>query len=486
MANGKWEFGVVSWHEPFTPVDQVTRLSSEYATPSTLTTPSLSLDSSISSDYTGAPFHLWGRLTGSNTVEGAPGYVGPSTNASYDGSIEDFVTYQTGADSGVANTAVKLGVKTSFHDFGIPYSTYAANDPVIFRTMPAGWNPTGTLEAKNIGVMPIGRHRESFSVWRDTNSSDDNAVNMTSENAYKYLNKYGVRLVSDGNSSDDNTRNIYKLTPVNSIDPHIRRYRVIWSYRMGKANAMTGTDNPTGRVTVTVEACDASGAALTTLQNETTGLDTSYTLFNKPSISSSDTDWTTAYALVSGNHSTDNTNTLNSVSNWIYRPNNDQFHGTPFTRMNRWKFFVRFRQGVNCFFDMDDLIVEHAHGTSQEGNGFYEVNDYPTAGSLSWSLRRGATAIKNQLANNTMKINQTSGDKTPKHIVSAQFNNVSRQTYDDFRTMEEWQKRNHMISFRPFHNGLPDVMCGYLTLSNFNNEMPDLDRVSFSMNFEEA
>jgi hypothetical protein len=49
-----------------------------------------------------------------------------------------------------------------------------------------------------------------------------------------------------------------------------------------------------------------------------------------------------------------------------------------------------------------------------------------------------------------------------------------------------WQDRGNLISLRPYHSGLPNVMQGVISVDNFSNQVWDLDRVTFSLKFEEA
>jgi len=311
---------------------------------------------------------------------------------------------------------------------------------------------------------------------------------IDSENAYKYQNKFGLRL-STGDSSSNTNRYIYRDTPINSMTNSIPRYRLAWNYRFGQYSE--GSSPVVGQMELNIKAemCDAAGTALTTLTNETSSglVSTSQDIMKKTAMSTTLKDWSFDYALIGGvgdgSYSTYN---RTSLTQWYFKDNSDNFKYSPYNRMNRLKIKIGAFRGINLFFDIDDVIVEHAGGTSQEKYGFYEIDDFPTQGSVNWAIRQGATSRRNITSNNIMKINQTFGDQPPKFQVNAQFNNVKRQTYDDMRVLEEWQKRNHMISLRTFNDGLPDVMVGFITLSSYSNELPDLNRVSFSFRFEEA
>ena len=154
-------------------------------------------------------------------------------------------------------------------------------------------------------------------------------------------------------------------------------------------------------------------------------------------------------------------------------------------RINRMEIQIALRAGINAAFDVDDLMIEHASGTSHEKNGYYEMPTWCEQGSLQWNYRQPATR-RTYTVNNTLKQAKTSGNLKPKHIISASFVNVPKQVFYDMRTLMGWQDRGNLISLRPYHSGLPNVMQGVISVDNFSNQVWDLDRVTFSLKFEEA
>jgi len=483
MANLKWELGAVSYYDSFEPVDRVTSLAADYSTPTQLQGNEITLSDSVA-NYRQAPFHIYESF---EDMPGSIGYIGPSTDATYEGAIEAFIVAGYNASTDVVQLyPTSSSANLNFHAVGTPFSAYKSGDPVIFKTVPPGWAPPGanTLAALNIGVMPIGRKEDALAISRQN-------YQIGSENAYKYINKYGVRILSDLESANTN-RYISKTFPVNTLSPRIPRYRLAWSSRIGQYNT-SNTAPGTINAQVTATVCDAAGNALSAISQEGdySGAITSsqQTLRTVTGVSSDTNDWHTSYALIGGADTANFTNNnRDSVSQFYYRTggSSENIINSMYMRSNRIKVDLKLTNGSNTFFDVDDMILEHASGTSQEYYGFYEIQDFPTEGSVSWSVRKGASSNRNITSNNTIKVHQTFGEAPPKFELTAQFNNVTRQTYDDLRVLEEWQKRNHMVSLRTFNDSLPDVMVGFITISSPSNEIPDLNRVSFSFKFEEA
>jgi len=156
-----------------------------------------------------------------------------------------------------------------------------------------------------------------------------------------------------------------------------------------------------------------------------------------------------------------------------------------YNRANRWFARARLSKGLNTAFELDDLIIEHAHGTSNEANGFYEIDDWPDPESISWR-RVDPDPGSNRLANGSLKIN-SAGDRRPRYAVSADFVNTTTTIYDDINAIVTQQKNTgDMVVFRPYGTVLPPVMVGKLRISPRSPRHWDLGRTSFTIEFEEA
>lgn len=470
MAGSKWELGVVAFHDSLEEYDQFAKLKTAYVSPTNQNTPTvtLALDDAIATDYTASPFYLWGdQNTLSGGIPGSTFWVGPSSDTSYDGTIE------LAAVSSITTNTVTLKVNQGYHSISVLDANYSVGDPVVIRTIPHGWTALSAPDSNDFGVAPIARHRDIAQTARIAGQNTSETIN--SEDAYKYFNQTGVRLMTDISTTNAN-RGIQIITPVNSISDRIRRYRSSWYYRVVAASASGGTAQLNARGEIIMKALDGQGVVLGSLTGET---GTSTVSQSMNTYNSRVTDWTIDSHLISGFAGSDSDNT------WDLKTG-DNFSDNQMNRINRMAIQVKLNSGTNTAFDVDDIVIEHCHGTSKEANGFYEMDDYPTQGSLSWAIRKGPTSNRNTLANNTMRASMSHGNAKPKHVIQAQYNSVSRQIYDDLMVLEQWQSRGNLICLRPYHEALPNVMVGFLTLNGFNNEMPDLGRVSFGLQFEEA
>jgi hypothetical protein len=461
-SNGKWELGVVEFFDSFEQYDQFTKLGAAYTAPTDRDGNTLTLDSDISSDYRNAPYYLWGRMN--SRVAGANFWVGPSTDADFEGAIEAQTV--KGFSSG---TVLTLLENSAYAFYGPLSSDYTSGDPVIIRTVPLGWTPYSALETLGMGAMPIARYNENY--LRSQFASATGAVEIDAASAYKYFNQQGLRLVCD-DSSEDTDRYLYRLTPVNSINPRMTRWRASWYYRVGRAG-VTLPDAPSSVIgNISLDACTADGNIVTTLSNEAAGNTgsglSSYTYY------SGYDEWGFDSNTV-GFGSSNDYNLLAA----------DNPNDAATTRINRFKVKIGLHRGLNTAFDIDDFIIEHAHGTSQEDNGYFEIDKFPEQGSVNWRFRRNGTNSY-PLGDNSLKQVTTTGNVKPKHIVSASFENVSTQTYLDVVNLMGWHDRGKMIALRPYHNQLPNVMVGMLQIDSFNNQFWDLGKVSFTLRFEEA
>jgi len=485
-SDGKWELGVVSFFDSFEDFDQFTRLGSDYSTLPTdvLSSGYIVLDQTIASDYTAAPFYLY--TPADTTVGGAQGaelVIGPSTNSDFDGAIT-----RSRIKTSANNYTFTTGDVGNYSVETVPYAKYKANDPVIIRTVPHGWTPEATPEAVDFQVRPISRYDDNY-----VNLHMDGGTSATIDStaAYAYFNQKAVRL-SVNSTSPSSSRRLNRITPVNSIDPRVPKYRMSAYYRLLKGDPRSTTNINTASAgtdpaRINLRAMSADGTFLGALTNEASSPD----VFEAPLKLGSD----------SSHHKTEFT--LFTVPFGFYQTGDSAVDGewnmmkdssasdlknpmkTAGLRTNRIEIQLMLRGGTNTAFDIDDLMIEHAAGTSNELNGYYEMPTWHEQGSLQWNYRQPATR-NTYTVNNTLKRAKTSGNLKPKHIISASYVNVPKQMFYDMRTLLGWQDRGHLISLRPYHSGLPNVMQGVISVDNFSNQMWDLDRVSFSLKFEEA
>ena len=153
-------------------------------------------------------------------------------------------------------------------------------------------------------------------------------------------------------------------------------------------------------------------------------------------------------------------------------------------RANRWWIRFSLEAGKNTALGIDNLVFEHAHGTSGEANGFYEINDWPEIGSLAMtevSTQRSST----RLSNGAMKVAGKTVSR-PRWRISADFSNVDVSIYRDLLVLLEWQRQNHPLVLRPFGTPLPTPLVGVMSIERWSPQLWNSDGiVSFTLNFEE-
>ena len=480
-ANGKWELGVVAWSDSFEEFDQFTRLKTAYAAPTSVTTNTLALDDSIATDYRASPYYLYTNL--SADVKGSEIIVGPSSDSNYEGAVDRTVLAGTSGNNytySIEGFGGSSAVNYSLNH--VLAGAYSVNDPVLVRTVPLNWSVSGSNTLQGLtpfGVRPISRYDEAFV---DVVNQSNNVADIDVSSAYSYFNQKAVRLLSHTTTSNAN-RYIHRNTGVNTISPYINRYRVGWYYRLGKANSrVPGSLSPTGlNANIKLTALDGRGNTLSALTGETsTGVHTytagSYT--GSTQFASTFTEQSSTFGLYAP--------TTGTAPHWnLTGQGNTNPNLFPATRINQLQVQVGLYAGNNMAFDVDDIVIEHAQGTSGEDNGYVTLDHYPETGSISWQFRRASEATFTT-ANNVMRKVATTGNKKPKHIISASFENAPIETYLDLKTLMGWQDQGNLLSLRCFHSGLPNVAVGYLSITSFSNQMWDLGRVTFGLRFEEA
>ncbi len=478
-TDGKWELGVVAWTDSFEEFDQFTRLKTAYTAPTNIADNqnTLTLDDSIASNYKASPYYLYTNL--SNDIKGSEVVVGPSSNATYDGAVDRAVL---GAYTGNDYTFHLNGTGLNYNVNHALAATFAANDPVLVRTVPLNWSVSGSNTLQGLtpfGVRPISRYDESFV---DVVNQANNAADIDVSSAYHYFNQKAVRLMTH-HATSDSDRYIWRNTGINTISPYVNRYRIGWYYRLCKANPRrAGSLNPANLDgSIKVVALDAAGNTLSALTGETSGGVHTYTAASYTT-STQFADVFTEQSKTFGLYAPSSGTAPDWNLTGSGETNPNMF---PATRINQLQVQIGLYGGLNMALDIDDIVIEHAQGTSGEDKGFVTIDHYPETGSISWQFRR-PTQAAHPTANNVLRKTVTTGNRKPKHIINSSFENAPIQTYLDIKTLIGWQDQGNLIALRCYHEGLPNVVVGYLTITAFNNQMWDLGRVTFGLRFEEA
>ena len=473
-----WELGVVSFYDSFNDFDRFTALGSAFTHASGTSSDTLVLDSDICADYAGSAFYAVGRIyqdgnAGSASIPGNEIIIGPSTNSSYSGAIEK------GTIDGISATSITTYGYSSNMFLHKLTADYASGDQVIFRTVPLGWTPASSTMSK-FGCMPIKR-------YDDRQNLTYSAYTSPGLDDYGREDQYAVRLFTNY-STAQSTNYIYRYSPINSFSPRIRTYRMSFYHRIGRYDTqLGGTSSLQGSVQLGIVKPD--GSAITSADGNNGNfyagaLESSGKLFSGVTATS---DWTYAEGYISAFPDSDNNDSTfkDTGSNyWSYVNIDNDLSNSPGNKGNRWKVKIALFNGINTAFDVDDLVVEHAHGTSQEANGFYAISDYPDPSTIV--AQSISTWKRNRLANGTLKQISTESQERPKFILSAEFQDVPASTYEDLRVLETWNKRGELIALRPKIDGLPEVMVGTIRLKRQPPATWSLSYCTFTLEFEEA
>ena len=482
-SNSKWEIGVISWSDSFESFD---RYASIVTGSSSVTTASLGarayFSTSVAADYTKSPIWCQQKLiqNGSDTnkvVYSGEVVLGPSSNSSWSGTV-DGVTPST-----ISSNLITFVSAASNTHIRYPAGIYADGDQAIFRTVPLGWNPYmgGSIDQMtdvHYAVMPIARYDDRQSHYALSTSTSGSS--FASLSAYERTYK-GVRLVNNyyvsSPTATETGQYIYNLSGLNTATTRIRKYR--FSYYSRLVAASIGGVSPTGGSGSNTSNPKAFVTFLPAYSGGSTIGSYSYT---KEHTSISTNGEFEMSSIVLSPYGADRSGPTNW--SWMAQSTND-VSGQEINYINRWKAHIGIVNGLNTAFDVDDLVVEHAHGTSDEGVGYYTIDDFPVEGSISWDTRDNFN--KTVMLNGSIKTSRQSAFGKPKFSVSWDYADVSQATYYDLMALLHWQNdEGFLLCLRPYGTSLPPVLIGTMQLTRPRVNHWDASRVSFSVQFEEV
>ena len=477
-----WELGVVAFYDPFQEYDRPTQLAAQFLGKDAAVDwgDRVSLDTSVCSDYGKAPFYLKPRL-GKNGgadpyVPGSEIIIGPSTNATYSGSIERATVALLDQQ-----TAPYLQKSFSGTYVAWPSSTCEIGDQVIIRTVPLGWTAggaSGDFANSVYGVCPVRRFDKRQSPILLAGESYPGL----SDYFYEYTR--AMRLYTNTGDSEDTDAKVSRASDVNTYNPAIRRWRASWQYRISRA--VVNSDSPSNiHAVVNIGLMTADGEYVvlegtnSTAEMAGTELgnveDNSYKVRAKvASYLGVTTDWVTEEKFLS-HYDTSNAYNFNPTSSVLFNASN---------RGNRFGVEVGLYKGINTAFDINDFVIEHADGTSQAENGYYSIADFPDPETINPQPIN--TLKRNRLANGSLRQITTDTGERPKIILSAEFRDVAVGIYNDLLVLENWVKKGRLIALRPKINGLPPVMVGVIRIVRSPSSHWSLGMVTFTLEFEEA
>lgn len=502
-SNLKWELGVATVAQRFQNFNRWTKVGADFTAMSTdeytdgidghddyqaTDLLKLDLDSDIASDYEEDPFYLAERQEGTtgNYILGSEILVGPSSDSDHDGAVEKAQVQSVTTDGSNNVRLYLLGQKDQAH-VGFLTSAYKDGDPVLVRTLPHGWTTHSDFSSLKMRVQPIGRYDNIFALGFLENPG---AYSPLPDHTNRER-RTGVQLATTEFSSpypvSNNNRYIQYISEVNSFYPYVRRWRTSWEYRLTRADYVANMDLSGATAKVYLALATADSELLFPIKdssdNQESGTkDLSISSVDRISknvktYSTNQTDWTLDSIYAS--YRNDDTNTFNLGGIGI---NNPRF--AAFNRGNRWVVRVVLVSGVNAAFDIDNIIIEHAHGTSLEASGYYEIDDWPNFDTLDFH-EISPSRENLRLSNGNLKLSQNifSG---PKWEISAEFQNISTTIYKDLLQLMEWQKLGFPLVLRAYGTPMPKVIVGKLNIERWRTQHWNVEnRVSFTFNFEE-
>jgi hypothetical protein len=481
-ATQNWELGVVGFYDSFEDYDRFTQVGSQFKGKEDDTFDDhIHLDTSICTDFEGAPFYLTPRLgrkyysggTQIDTSDALPGselLIGPSSADDWYASIEPATIYDFSGGQAVPLLYRKVP-RTFIH---YPNSTYEEGDQVVIRTVPRGWTPQGTFSSYHYGVMPVKRYDRRMGLTY----LEADSIPGLDEYLYEYMKAVRLYTNIDQTHSSDYGQYIKRLSDMNTFDPTIRRWRTSWYYRIDRLRS--GYLDPSGiDAGVRIGIGDGSGdwieAETYSSNTETGGFDSGGQMrYRFGSYSTTTSDWTLAEHYLSPYPDSDNWN-FNDDANVDFKAAN---------RGRRFIVELGLYRGQNTAFDVDDLVIEHADGTTQEANGYYSIEDFPDPETIS--VNSLDTFRRSRLANGSLKQTSNFTEERPKLSITAEFRDVDVATYTDLKILERWVKGGYNIAFRPKIEGVPPVLVGVIRVVRSPSSHWSLNRATFNLEFEEA
>lgn len=512
-SNGKWELGVAHVAERFdsfdrwtkfgedftevtTAVSQVTMTHSlwdEYET--TSSTVELDLDNDICSDYAESPFFLSGTIKDVDNTEvyGNEIVLGPSSDSDYDGAVERATIKSIKNDDDSLDARLELEKKGTHTHIAWPTAAYATGNPVLIRTMPHGWGTYSDFSSLKIIVRPALRYNQRDSIAELTGNAGvagfPDVTNRERRSGVELcVNNSELKYGTWESAIENSNRYIQFTSDVNTFLPHIRKWRISWDYRLGKAEYASSQLAAQCKVRIIAALANADGSFLFPIKDgsgnseggpasdlDGDGFNDINRELKEYSAADLNSDWTwdSTYATYVYSESPE-FDLGASTDNPIYRA---------FNRGNRWIIRAVLDAGINTAFGLDNVVIEHAHGTSDEANGYYEIDDWPDQSTIAFheiSRERGSK----RLENGSLKVGYR--DTPPKWGLSADFVNVDATIYRDMLVLLDWQKAGYPLTLRPHNTPLPTPLIGKMTIDKWRPQHWDIEnRVSFTLAFEE-
>lgn len=128
---------------------------------------------------------------------------------------------------------------------------------------------------------------------------------------------------------------------------------------------------------------------------------------------------------------------------------------------------------------IDDALIEHCIGTTQEANGYYQTDVNPSVGSLRVSNRNRIQTFTDIRG---VKEAISMGDPNTRLSIETDWGNRPSFFVDDMKKLEQWNREGYAIVLR---TKMPGILP-YTMICNMKVKETTSDQTSLSITFEEV
>ena len=136
--------------------------------------------------------------------------------------------------------------------------------------------------------------------------------------------------------------------------------------------------------------------------------------------------------------------------------------------------------------EVDDIFLEHADGTDDAANGFWEFDEFPDRASITYEL---VEPHRNQrLPVNTLRHFDSAGlgDRTRKHVFNCEFSSVTQTFIDNLMILRDWSQRGWLLNLHTGIDALPPTLTGIMDFRLISKDHWDLTRSRITFSFLEV
>lgn len=119
-------------------------------------------------------------------------------------------------------------------------------------------------------------------------------------------------------------------------------------------------------------------------------------------------------------------------------------------------------------------------------NGYYEFEDWPSMGSVSWENRSKQSTLEKLNSGISLYDPSGKGERNQKLTVSASFTKAPLSLFNKLREFIRVQKNGFELNLHPYgYDELPKTITGYMFIDNVSRSSWNLGLVDFDFTFKE-